>query len=211
MGGQIMCRARLTSFIQALLAVSITVATPSCGDGRVDVARTATTEDPNGQVSAFAFDDARETQIAIGQSKTINVRAANYWNDSGLRVAVGEVYEFSAPKNKIWIDLTIPSTADGYATSIIMNACKGITFGFCSVVNGPGGAQYLDSQKRVPTANFFTLIGNVGATESQSFVIGTTKVVTIDHSGKFYAFANDWPSRYGNNSLAIPLTIKRIK
>jgi hypothetical protein len=64
--------------------------------------------------------------------------------------------------------------------------------------------------RREPDANWFTLIGAVGDTDSELFIVGTAKVeYQPTRSDEFCPFANDLKRMYGNNEGRIYLTVTR--
>jgi hypothetical protein len=165
---------------------------------RTQSAESVATEAPSVERSYATSEltDGRRIQptLAVGKSKKVNVLASRYWNDLYLAVNAGEVYQFSAREDQTWYDLTIPSTADGYPTSVILEMCKGIAVGPCA---GLETEEEIDEKKRVRSAQLFTMMGNIGKDETRSFVIGSDSKLTMETSRRLYTFANDWQAVSG--------------
>ena len=128
------------------------------------------------------------SQPSTPETWHIQVVAREAWNDSGVDLIAGAVYDFIAAG--IWNDASIPSTADGYSSTPILKLFEGL--------------------RRVPNASYFKLIGTIGKSTRDPILIGTTlPSFSPDKSGRLYCFANDVRCMYWNNHGAIALTIVR--
>ena len=118
------------------------------------------------------------------------VRARVQWNRTGIVLTAGETYQFAA--TGCWVDFFIPYGPAG----------------------GPSKFAYLrrfERRRRVPEANWFTLIGGVDAQKDTAFVIGSRCSHSPRVDGELTCFANDVPGFYWNNFGAIQLAVKRVK
>ncbi|MCF8151168.1 MAG: hypothetical protein K9K30_00585 [Burkholderiaceae bacterium] len=123
------------------------------------------------------------TPLAIGTSLSLPVDPRPFFVPSGLNVAPGERYRFTASGK--WQDWFRITTATGWKL------------------------WPLQRWNRVPGAAFFCLCGCVGQNDRDAFVIGAGLDWTVPDSiagfddKQLNFFANDWPGSYGNN-LALP-------
>jgi hypothetical protein len=112
------------------------------------------------------------------------VRAKDAWCDTGLDIRQGEHWAFEA--TGIWCDWYVRCGPEGYSSALLW---------------------LWRNKKRVPTAPWFCLIGAIGTDPSAVFAIGAGRPAeAFSRSGRLYAFANDHPDMYWNNSGAITLT-----
>lgn len=117
------------------------------------------------------------------------VRARARWNRTGVLLVAGEVYDFVA--SGCWTDLVIPHGPAG----------------------DPSGSAYMrlfERWRRVPTADWFTLIGAIDSQMQSAFVIGSRRRHTPQVTGQLTCFANDVSGFYWNNFGAIGLTVTRL-
>jgi hypothetical protein len=68
-----------------------------------------------------------------------------------------------------------------------------------------------ERSRRVPTANWFALIGTLNGRDDTAFVIGRQLEYTADASARLVCFANDVPWAYWNNFGSVTLTITRLE
>ena len=128
-------------------------------------------------------------------SETAGVAADQFWNRTGIRVEAGAVYDIEA--DGAWNDASIPSGPDGYSSNQV--AFFKVPF-----------FRLAESRRRLPSANWFALIGAIDTDESTQFVIGGGKLgYRPQKSGELTCFANDLRSKYDNNSGEIRLTVTR--
>jgi hypothetical protein len=128
--------------------------------------------------------------LAIGESTEILVHAELAWNNSRLVLVAGATYDLTVPGEQTWKDSSVVSTADGYPSKPMQI--------------------FWERFRRVPAANWFTLIGTIGRTMRNPFVIGTKLLnFSPSTSGRFYCFANDVRFMYWNNCGSIRMTVMR--
>lgn len=152
-----------------------------------------------------------ETHLLVGQAKTVWVNASQFWNLSEVTVRENEEYQFSANPYEIWLDLTIPANGAGYPMGVFVERCAKVNFGICAMTKSIEGIARIESERRVPNANFFTLIGNLDQNPTENFAIGLGVRKTFAKAGKLNFFANDWPTRYANNSGAVSVLVTRLR
>lgn len=130
--------------------------------------------------------------LNVGDSRTTEVAARRFWNDTGIHVDVGQCYRFDAAG--AWTDLFICCDANGYPTP------------WYSLLQRAG-----QSLRRLPQEDWFTLIGAVRSPEDcRYFKVGSEKEVRIPGTGQLSFFANDAPGFYWNNSGMLRVTCQRI-
>jgi hypothetical protein len=115
-------------------------------------------------------------KVAKDHTTTITIYACPYWNDTGIEIAAGEQYEFSA-KGK-WKDLFFPSDADGYTLWYM---------------------QLFKNLKRSKENDFFVLMGSLD--KENIFRIGSGKTINFNSPGILSCFANDVKYFYWNNRV----------
>jgi len=111
-----------------------------------------------------------------------SVSAAALWTYL-CDVEKGQDYLLSA--SGIWTDWLIDSDANGYERWWLKPFSSG---------------------RRMPKEKWFALIGVIDKDITTGFKIGTERAWTATASGKLWCFANDVPSRYGNNKGAIEVS-----
>jgi len=112
--------------------------------------------------------------LTIGEAVIVNVDSGEIWNPKAdfISVEPGQRYEFEVPSGQTWFDCKNQSGADGYPSNS--------TFLIIS-----------ERLRRFPSANWFTLIGTIGQTESTAFPIGShLQGFALQASGALYVFAN---------------------
>ena len=117
------------------------------------------------------------------------VHARKPWNYTGIMLVAGETYDLAA--TGCWTDLVIPHGPAG----------------------DPSNSAYMrlfERWRRVPSANWFTLIGALDAQMPSAFVIGAHCLYTPDRSGQLTCFANDVSGFYWNNFGAVRLKVTRV-
>lgn len=123
-------------------------------------------------------------QLEKGESTSVQILASKKWNDTGLEVAAGETYDFTAAGT--WTDLVFTHNADG-GTNWYMNL--------------------FNNKKRSTAHLWFALMGSID--QSIPFLIGTSSTIRFTSSGTLYCFANDANGFYWNNCGKLTLTITR--
>jgi len=124
------------------------------------------------------------------QTWRIPIAASNPWNDTGIDLTAGSVYDFIATGE--WKDASIPSDADGYLSTPIL--------------------KLFERFRRIPGARYFKLIGTIGKSTRESLLIGIKLTGFLPaKSGRLYCFANDVRCMYWNNNGSVELTVIRRK
>jgi hypothetical protein len=126
----------------------------------------------------------------IGQTVRIDINAKNPWNDSGIDLVRGARYDFVVPGSQHWRDSSIECDADGYSAPFLLKFFEP----FC----------------RVPSQNYFKLIGTINRSLEMPIVIGSGLEDFLPfRSGRLYCFANDIRIMYWNNCGSIGLNVTR--
>jgi hypothetical protein len=136
------------------------------------------------------------TAMAVGDQRTITVRARDRWNTTGIQVTAGQVFTLSAKGT--WTDLNIDSTPDGYEISSVPSALSRTVLRL--------GLPFLRCRK----ARYFCLIGSIGRSREARVAIGShfpDWKATAD--GELLCFANDVAVAYGNNEGSVSLEVRR--
>jgi len=135
--------------------------------------------------------------LAPGQSATVLIASATYWNKTGVMLDADVTYRFETLPGAVWTDWFIRTGADGFLTD-----------------DAPAAAHAqlaaMESQRRMPGARWFALTGAIGSTEQTAFVIGSSATVRAAVAGELTAFANDVPGYYDNNRGSLLLRITRV-
>lgn len=138
-----------------------------------------------------AFDPhAPITQLEVGETITLTIQSAPKWNWTGLRLVAGHTYQMSVDANDTWDDWTVITNADGYDAQNL---------------------EPFEPYRRVPDANWFALIGTVGLSLDEAFLIGTGTTYTPTSTGLMFPFANDLPIMYWNNEGDVSLVVTRTE
>jgi hypothetical protein len=129
-------------------------------------------------------------KLTKGESATAVVRAAQYWNPTGIEIGYLEAYAVEAEGE--WDDWGRRSDADGQPGNFFQELFQGA--------------------KRCGEAQWFQLVGSVGASDDRMVPLGTFARWT-SHSleaGELFLFANDAPGFYWNNAGELKVRITRI-
>lgn len=116
------------------------------------------------------------------------VRARSCWNRTGILLTPGEQFVLSA--NGRWVDFFL---------------CHG-------PAGDPSPGIYMrlfERYKRIPSANWFALIGALDCDLNTAFLIGNGTDVTVQAAGELTCFANDVACMYWNNWGHVELVVKR--
>jgi hypothetical protein len=129
-------------------------------------------------------------KLAKGESATAVVRAAQYWNPTGIEIGYLEAYAVEAEGE--WEDWGRRSDADGQAGSFIQELFRGA--------------------KRCGEAQWFQLVGSVGGSDQRLVPLGTFARWTSRslEPGELFLFANDAPGFYWNNAGELTVRITRV-
>lgn len=137
-------------------------------------------------MSVNAFDERSAVNVNPA-SATIEARLP--WNRTSIHLLAGSRYELTA--TGLWIDKKYESGPDGYVSPNLLMKLG-------------------EFRRRVPKARWFALIGALDADESTQFVIGARTTYEPPRTGELTCFANDWQSKYENNSGSVTLSVKRL-
>jgi hypothetical protein len=130
--------------------------------------------------------------MRIGQTAYVPVYANKLWNDSGVDVVSGQVFNFAVPGAEQWIHWRNPCGADGYAASYCLRR--------------------LQLFRRIPKAKWLQLIGTIGKSIRSPVIIGSQLLNFLPPiPGRLYLFANDIPWMYWTNRGMIAVRITRTK
>ncbi|MBD2655418.1 hypothetical protein H6G45_18430 [Synechocystis sp. FACHB-383] len=110
------------------------------------------------------------------------------WNDTKVDVVEGLSYSYEA--NGTWKDWTIKCDANGYFRFYLALFC------------------FL---KRTRSARWFQLVASIDKQSTHTIVLGISGHFVAPTTGRLWAYANDAPCAYGNNTGSIDLIIKPIK
>ena len=118
---------------------------------------------------------------------TAEIRAARFWNDTGIMLEAGRRYDFVAEGR--WIDLVVASGPQGNAD--------------------PVWTQRLVAHRlRAPGQHYFTLMGALDRDPATIFPIGARLPGwSPPRAGQLTCFANDVPLMYWNNRGSVRLTV----
>lgn len=115
------------------------------------------------------------------------IRAAAYWNDTGIMLRPESCYDFIAEGH--WIDLIIRSGPEGNPNPVWTQ-------------------RQLAGCLRAPDALYFTLMGALDRDPATIFAIGARRVGwSPPRAGQLTCFANDVPGFYWNNRGSVRLTV----
>lgn len=116
------------------------------------------------------------------------IRARSRWNSTGIVLASGERYLFTAKGR--WVDFFLAHGPAGDPSQLMY-------------------LRLFERYRRMPKANWFALIGALDCDLSTAFVIGEANDVTVRITGELTCFANDAPCMYWNNWGHVELLVKR--
>ena len=138
-------------------------------------------------------------ELAVNESIKVTVVAKEKFNRVGVKVAAGQHYAFVVADGATWTDLNIVCDANGW----LSKDAPAVTRKFI---------EKSEKNRRVPAANWFELVGTVGADEQHHFQIGLRGkdwTYTAPSDDELYLFANDLMRFYGNNKGSIEVIVTR--
>ncbi len=140
---------------------------------------------------------AQSLGLTVGESHTCEVLAESKYNWSGVGLRAGASYTFTVPEGDTWDDASITCSPAGWKSDQLPWYKKGIVEAF-------------DKRRRLKDANWFALTGALGDEDKELFLIGDkADPYVAPHGADLYLFANDMPSKYGNNKGSLMVTITR--
>jgi hypothetical protein len=129
--------------------------------------------------------------LRVGESSVVPVDSKKYWNDSGIILERDGRYQFASDPAQQWLDWSNPANANGYKSNSLL-------------------LKLSEWFRRVPSADWFTLIGAIGMSERAAFIIGCSlKDFQPVENGRLYCFANDLSFMYWNNSGTVTVRVTR--
>jgi hypothetical protein len=128
--------------------------------------------------------------LNVGESAQATIEAKKKWNDTGIELARGHEYHFTATGQ--WTDWRIACDANGYANPNVI-------------------FKVLERFRRSPRSRWFALIGALNADEHTQFEIGTERTLIAPASGTLTCFANDGARAYWNNLGSVRLSVTRTR
>ena len=143
--------------------------------------------------------------LAAGESTVVSIFACEPNNHTALMLEKGKTYQFTVDKNtddtqQKWLDSNIACDANGWDRSDVSLGLKEIAIA------------EMEPFKRFPDSKWFSLIGSIGTSSDDAFLIGEELTdYTAPKSGEFCAYANDLVRYYGNNSGKLLLTVKCVQ
>lgn len=117
---------------------------------------------------------------------TVKIEANKIWNDTGVIVSAGTVYQLEA--TGVWKDWFITRDANGYSNAYM---------------------RLWNRFKRSPLHPWMALMGSVD--QQEDFFIGTKCEWECTQSGRLYCYANDIKHFYWNNCKSLELSIQSIR
>jgi len=116
----------------------------------------------------------------------MQVCAANLWNDAMLTVSKGQTLRFAA--SGVWSDWGRICGSAGYESTPLLRPFEGL--------------------RRMPSAQWFELVGCVDRRLDQCFAIGDAAQAIAPAAGRLFLFANDVAFMYWNNTGSLDVTIE---
>jgi hypothetical protein len=155
--------------------------------------------DPRRQVNLGDETDpsARPVELAVGQSHRCGVLARPRFNWGGVRLVKGASYTFTVAAGDTWRDGGMDCGPEGWESADLPWYKEGVV-------------EFAERFRRLPDANWFSLIGALGDEDDDLFLIGDREEpYTAPRDADLYLFANDMPSKYDNNEGSLIVTITR--
>ena len=134
---------------------------------------------------------APSLSIRVGHTAHVCVYANQRWNDSGIDVFPGQIYNLATPAGESWAGSKICS-ADGYQSDLLMRPWEVF--------------------RRAPEAKWLQLVGTIGRSIKARIVVGSSLTDFLPpFTGRLYFFANDLPWMYWNNKGVLAVRVTRIQ
>ena len=125
--------------------------------------------------------------LGVGDRVTVEVRAREKWNDTGIEVVAHGRYDLHAAGE--WVDWKVRCGPQGFGSTNL-------------------ALRMSERLRRLPAAPWFMLVGAIGKSGPHHPIGRGTRLEPAE-SGPLYCFANDLPFMYWNNSGSIQLSISR--
>ena len=156
--------------------------------------------DPRREVTARDKIDPSAMPIDLdnNQSHQCDVFAKLKYNWSGVRLLKGNKYIFNVTQDDTWKDANIVCGPGGWESDDLPWYKEGVV-------------QFAERYRRLPSANWFALVGALGDEDDELFLIGDgNEPYTAARDAELYLFANDLPSKYDNNKGWLTVTVTHI-
>ncbi|MEM7561194.1 MAG: hypothetical protein AAF394_18880 [Planctomycetota bacterium] len=138
--------------------------------------------------------------LQVGESISVEIRSGCPWNRTGIELEAGAHYQFQVSACDTWQDASIVCSAGGWTRNDVRPILRPLV-------------KAAEKKRRMPSANWFELIGVQAGSSCQMFRIGCRGAgwtYSPTEDGEFVAFANDLKNKYGNNSGSLRLTVTRV-
>ena len=144
------------------------------------------------QLLSLLREPALTVSMTIGETRYVCVHANRPWNDSGIDVILGQIYNFTVPVGEMWTDSGKICGADGYRSDLLMRPWE--------------------SFRRAPEAKWLQLIGTIGPSIKARVAVGASLTEFFPpFPGRLYFFANDLRWMYWNNKGMLAVRVTRIQ
>ena len=139
-------------------------------------------------------------RLGVGESATFRVAARAPYNSAGVCLERGAHYQFTVAPCDTWQDAKIVCGPDGWTRDAVRLILRPLV-------------RAAEPRRRCAEANWFELVGSLGCDGCAYFRIGCRGegwTYSPCRDGPLYAFANDAPRRYDNNSGSLLVTVTRV-
>ncbi len=142
----------------------------------------------------------RLTSLRVDETRELSCSAHQRLNASGIALEQGAQYLFEVPPGQVWHDASIACGPQGWTLDEVKLGLKEVAI---------AAVQW---RRRKRDANWFALVGSVGDSDDELFeLLHHTDVPYVpERTGELCTFANDLPSRYGNNAGAMRFLVRRV-
>ena len=135
------------------------------------------------------YTEAYPVHLEPGQTAVVGVHSRAKWNETSLKFRKGEKYSLKA--SGTWYDARLSKGPAGYPSPCLL-------------------FRLVERLRRVPSADWFSLIGTVGRNLEAPVVIGKCCIWDVQSEGILSCFANDLPSTYFYNSGWVKVEVTRL-
>ncbi|ASM51829.1 hypothetical protein PESP_b0237 [Pseudoalteromonas espejiana DSM 9414] len=147
----------------------------------------------------IALENQNMSVLQPNQSHDVMVFASEAHNNTGLMLEAGATYAFTPYPDQYWYDDGVKCTPSGWHRDNVQLGVKEIPMAL------------LEPFRRLPSAQWFTLVGAINNNDGDLFEIANGATVTLTKSGEFTPFANDLSRFYGANAGKIKVKVTRLK
>jgi hypothetical protein len=138
--------------------------------------------------------------LAIDEQRELVCSSYQRHNPTGIALEAGGQYLFEVPAGQTWQDGSIACGPEGWTLDQVKLGWKELAI---------AAVQW---RRRKRDANWFALIGAVGHSDDELFeVLDHTDVPYVPkRTDELCTFANDLPTRYGNNAGSLRFVVRRV-